>query len=94
MIGLDLSEQFLNLRAISRNVFEHSNRFCAGGISFFTMKVPDSSQEFAHASMAHSWISHVSCESAIGARQLNFMYGDVADRRHVRLGGNIWSIRH
>ena len=26
-----------------------------------------------------------SCESAIGAKQLTFMYGDVADRRHVRL---------
>lgn len=26
-----------------------------------------------------------SCESAIGAKQLTFMYGDIADRRHVRL---------
>ena len=27
-----------------------------------------------------------SCGSAIGAEQLTFIYGDVADRRHVRLG--------
>ena len=27
------------------------------------------------------------CESAIGSKQLTFMYGDVADRRHVCLGG-------
>ena len=26
-----------------------------------------------------------SCGSAIGAEQLTFIYGDVADRRHVRL---------
>ena len=23
------------------------------------------------------------CESAIGSKQLTFMYGDVADRRHI-----------
>ena len=27
-----------------------------------------------------------SCGSAIGAEQLTFIYGDVANRRHVRLG--------
>ena len=27
-----------------------------------------------------------SCGSAIGAEQLTFIYGDIADRRHVRLG--------
>ena len=27
-----------------------------------------------------------SCGSAIGAEQLTFIYGDVADWRHVRLG--------
>ena len=35
-----------------------------------------------------------SCESAIGAKQLTFMYGDVADRRYVRLAGNFAGIQN